>query len=209
MGYIEELMGEHEHIVIKTRQHWLVLARSSFFNAAAAVGIVVLVLALLIFAGFLGPLVFLPLVLLIIPVFAFLREFLDWWNEEYMITNRRVVQVEGIFNKHVIDSSLEKVNDVVLNQSVLGRLLNYGNIEILTASEIGVNKLHMIANPLQFKTQMLNQKEALGSDEHFGAHPAEDSDVPHLIEELDQLHKQGVLTDQEFEQKKAQLLAKM
>ncbi len=206
-------MGEHEEIVIKTRHHWMVLARSFFYSAAAIVGILILVLALMIFAGALvGPLAFLPLLLLIFPFVAFLRDYLDWWNEEYMITNRRVIQVEGVFNKHVIDSSLEKVNDVVLNQSVMGRLLNYGDIEILTASEIGVNKLHRIANPVQFKTQMLNQKEALGTDEHFGMRPPEHggvSDVPQLIAELDELHKRGVLTDAEFQQKKSDLLAKM
>ncbi len=210
MGYVEELMGEHEQIVIKTRQHWIVLARSFFFNAAAVVGILILVLALLIFAGpLVGPLAFLPLLLLLFPCVAFLRDFLYWWNEEYLVTNRRVIQVEGVFNKHVIDSSLEKVNDVVLNQSVAGRLMNYGDIEILTASEIGVNKLHRIENPVQFKTQMLNQKEALGTDEHFGARPGAEPDVPHLLDELDELHKRGVLTDVEFQQKKAELLAKM
>jgi uncharacterized membrane protein YdbT with pleckstrin-like domain len=118
-----------------------------------------------------------------------------------------VIQVEGVVNKHVIDSSLEKVNDVVLDQSYLGRLLDYGNVEILTASEIGVNKLERIASPVKFKTEMLNQKEALGSDEHFGGN--REHDVPALIAELDELRKKGVLTEEEFNAKKAQLLAKM
>ncbi len=209
MGYVEGLLGANEHIVVRTRQHWSVLARSFIPNFAIAV-VIVLVTALA--TVFLFPFSLILLLLLAFPVFFFVKQLLDWWNEEYLVTNRRVIQAEGLINKHVIDSSLEKVNDVVLNQSVLGRLLNYGDIEILTASEIGVNKLHKIGAPVRFKTEMLNQKEALGNDEHFGPHaaqPGETHDVPTLIAELDELRKQGVLTEEEFQQKKAQLLAKM
>ncbi len=208
MGYVEGLLGSNEKIVVKTRQHWLVLASSFLSNLVLAVIIVAVSVLATLFAGpALGPLPLLLLLLLIFPAIAVLRVFLEWWNEEYIVTNRRVVQVEGVINKHVIDSSLEKVNDVVLDQSYLGRLLDYGNVEILTASEIGVNKLHRIGSPIKFKTEMLNQKEALGTDEHFAGH--REHDVPALIAELDELRKQGVLTQDEFNAKKAQLLAKM
>lgn len=211
MGYVEDLLGTNERIVVRTRQHWMVLASSFFASLITAAAIVILsFLATLFAAPVLGPLPLLFLLLLLFPLASFLRIFLEWWNEEYLVTNRRVIQAEGVINKHVIDSSLEKVNDVVLNQSFLGRLLDYGDIEILTASEIGVNQLHKIASPVQFKTQMLNQKEALGADEHFGRPNTHgQQDVPGLIAELDELRKQGVLTEEEFQQKKAQLLAKM
>ncbi len=208
MGYVETLMGKNEKIVIKTRQHWMVMAGSIVSNLFFALVIIVIGVVLMTFL--LGPMGAFALVLLIIPAALFIHAYLDWWNEEYIITNRRVVQAEGVMNKRVIDSSLEKVNDVVLNQTFLGRLLDYGDIEILTASEIGVNKLHTIAHPVKFKTEMLNQKEALGSDEHFGGHgPIGQGDVPTMISELDELRKQGVLTEEEFQQKKAQLLSKM
>ena len=211
MGYVEDLLGTNERIVVRTRQHWMVLASSFFASLITAAAIVILsFLATLFAAPVLGPLPLLFLLLLLFPLASFLRIFLEWWNEEYLVTNRRVIQAEGVINKHVIDSSLEKVNDVVLNQSFLGRLLDYGDIEILTASEIGVNQLHKIASPVQFKTKMLNQKEALGTDEHFGRPNTHgQQDVPGLIAELDELRKQGVLTEEEFQQKKAQLLAKM
>ena len=208
MGYVETLMGKNEKIVIRTRRHWMVLARSIIGNALFALIIIALGVGLAIsnIAGVFGLLV---LILLLLPAASFIRDYLTWWNEEYLVTTRRVVQADGIINKHVIDSSLEKVNDVVLNQSFLGRLFNYGDIEILTASEIGVNKLFQIAQPVKFKTDMLNQKEALGDDEHFGSHGSVEGDIPAMIAELDELRKQGVLTEEEFQQKKAALLAKM
>ena len=66
-----------------------------------------------------------------------LRDILIWWNRQYIITSLRVIQISGVINKNLTDSSLEKVNDVKLSQSIVGRLFDYGNVEILTASEVG------------------------------------------------------------------------
>lgn len=205
MGYVETLLAHNETIVFKTRQHWIVLARSMFLNGAFLVLIILLAIAASVM---LGPAGLIATLLFIIPILVFGVDYLKWWNEEYIITNRRVIQVEGIINKHVIDSSLEKVNDVVLRQSFLGRLLDYGDIDILTASEMGINALHKIKHPIKFKTEMLDQKLSFGSEERASL-PGGQTDIPALIAELDHLRKQGVLTDAEFQDKKTQLLAKL
>ena len=80
----------------------------------------------------------------------------------YVLTNRRVVELTGVISKKVSDSSLEKLTDIVLSQSIFGRLLSYGNIVVLTASAgAGVNDLKQIGHPLEFKQAMLNAKEEL------------------------------------------------
>lgn len=205
MGYIESLLAANEEIVMQTRQHWIVWAKSCLFNAILFIVIFVLAVLATLSTGLIGIVIAL---LTLIPIGAFLRTYLAWWNEEYLVTNRRVIQSEGIINKRVIDSSLEKINDVMLGQSFLGRMLDYGNIEILTASEGGVNKLYNIAAPVRFKTEMLNQKEALGMDERIGRGETR-QDIPSLIAALDALRQRGILTDAEFQQKKAELLSKM
>jgi len=207
MGYVEELLGKNEQIVIRTRRHWMVLARSFLAN-------LVLTIAIVIVTGFLAAatagLGILALILLLLPGALFLRDYLAWSNEEYIVTNQRVVQTEGIINKHVIDSSLEKVNDVVLFQSFLGRIFDYGNIEIMTASESGVNKLQQISQPIVFKTEMLNQKEALSRPAPTPPLSLNSPEaIPLLIAQLDDLRKRGILSESEFQEKKAELLAKM
>ena len=104
MGYLEGLMGQKEKIVFKTRQHWLVIVPKLVLWIAVSLVILLItfVLALTLLDG-------LALVLLLALVFPFWRimvDSLNWWNEQYVITNRRVVQLEGIINKHSIDSSL-------------------------------------------------------------------------------------------------------
>jgi uncharacterized membrane protein YdbT with pleckstrin-like domain len=121
-----------------------------------------------------------------------------------------VIQISGVFRKDVVDSSLEKVNDVKMSQSFFGRLFDYGDVEILTASEIGVNLFKRIGDPVKFKTAMLNAKEQLGFDDEVRAverHAA--ADIPTLIAELDELRKKGIISEEEFQRKKTQLLEKI
>jgi uncharacterized membrane protein YdbT with pleckstrin-like domain len=216
MGYLENLMGQKEKIVLKERQHVVVIAPRLVLWGAVSL-LILLVTFVLVAVTPLDGLALVLLLALVAPFWRIMVDFLNWWNEQYVITNRRVIQLEGIINKHSIDSSLEKVNDVVLEQSALGRMLNYGDVQILTASEIGVNLFRRISHPVKFKTEMLNQKEGLSELDVFegkaGRVLAEEApsrgDIPELIAELDELRKKGVITDEEFQDKKKALLAKL
>jgi uncharacterized membrane protein YdbT with pleckstrin-like domain len=131
-----------------------------------------------------------------------------WTSRQYIVTDWRVIQIAGVFKKEVTDSSLEKVNDVKLEQSFWGRLLDYGDLEILTASELRVNRFSHVGQPIRLKTAMLNAKEKL---EHGQAESEQGStvDIAGPIEQLDHLRAQGLLTEAEFQQQKAQVLAKL
>ena len=210
MGYVERMLGEHEKVVLVTRQHWMMLVPSLAVNLALALVIIIVAAVGATFTK--NPLVWLLVLLVAIPAARFIYHFMLWDNREYVITNRRVIQISGVVNKNVLDSSLEKVNDVKLTQSLFGRMLDYGNVEIMTAAVEGENLFRRIAHPVKFKTAMLNQKEALGLEEMAGAHgqvqPAQ-PDVPALIAGLDQLRKQGLITEDEFQRKKQDLLARI
>ncbi len=206
-SYIESLMGEHEKIVHVARQHWFILFRAIFLEIAL---ILLIFVAAITVAIFFPPFVLLAVaigfILLMLPIATMTYDILEWTNREYIITNRRVMQIHGVLNKSVTDSSLDKVNDVKMTQSAFGRMFDYGNIEILTASELGVNLFRFIEGPVHFKTAMLNAKEQ--AERGAPAEAASES-IPGLIAQLERLHKQGILTDQEFQQKKAALLAKL
>ncbi len=206
-SYIESLLGEHEKIVHVARQHWFILFRAIFLEIA----LILIIFAAAISVGvFFPPFVLLAVaigfILLMLPIFTMTRDILEWSNRQYIITNRRVMQIHGIFNKNITDSSLDKVNDLKMTQSMLGRIFDYGDIEILTAAELAVNLFRYIESPIHFKTAMLNAKEE--AERGAPVEAASDS-IPALLAQLDRLHKQGVLTDQEFQAKKAALLAKL
>jgi len=209
--YLESMLGERERIIYVTRQHWLILARNIVLEIATMVAIVIMIgLALGLLSHLAGLVIILGALIFLLPLATMLRDILNWSNRQYVITNRRVMQIAGIVNKTVSDSSLEKVNDVKMTQTAPGRMFNYGDVEILTASELGVNLFRQISNPVHFKTSMLNAKEALDAFEARAVPAAGGQEsIPALIAQLENLRKQGVLSEAEFQAKKAQLLARL
>src|SRR5918996_2645033 len=167
MSYARNLLSRGEEIVFETRQHWFaVLAETWAFVIAAIISLAVLIWATSSdLPNFGGVIQILALVVLLGALAYIGIKVWAWRNQEYLITTRRVIKAEGIFNKQMGDSSLEKVNDARLTQSWVGRIFDYGTLDILTASEaaeIGLlNDFPMIAEPVKFKVAMLNQKEQL------------------------------------------------
>ncbi|MEX2030240.1 MAG: PH domain-containing protein [Anaerolineales bacterium] len=203
--YVETMLGDNEKVLLLERQHWFRLV-----NAVIEEVVIVLIILIAITLVLpLFPLASLLYVLVLIPLGKGIYDFLGWLNREFVITNRRVIQISGILNKSVTDSSLEKVTDLKLEQSALGRMFNYGDIEILTASELGANRFRQIADPIRFKTTMLDAKETMSGDEDLPRSGRTRGEVASKLEELDELRKKGILTEQEFQEKKAKLMAKL
>src|SRR5262245_36484599 len=205
--YLINLLGENEQILFVTRQHGFILLGEIISELVLATVLGVLITIIWMF-WLPNPLVPLGYLLLLLPLVSLLRDYMIWSNRQFIVTNWRVIQISGIFNKEVSDSSLEKVNDVRLEQSFWGRMLNYGNIEILTASELGVSKFTRVGRPIRLKTAMLNAKENLNQGTAAYGNRSE-GDLVDLIAQLDSLRKHGVLSEEEFESKKDDLLARL
>ena len=203
--YLNSLLGENEQVFFVTHQHWLVLAGKILTEILLMVAWVVLVS---IIWAFWVPNIFMALgyLLLVFPLISLCWDVLVWSKRKYVVTSRRVIQLSGMFSKNVTDSSLEKVNDVKMSQSFLGRMFDYGDIEILTASELGVNIFKRIGQPIHYKTAMINAKEKL---ERAPAEARPVRNTADLLAQLDELRQHGVLTEAEFQSKKADLLKKM
>ena len=212
MGYVEALLARNERIVRVARDHWVTLLPVILVDVAVSIVIIGFSVGVLS-----PPWTWFGLLLLVVPIGHLALRVWAWWNKQYIVTNRRIVQVTGTFGKRVSDTSLEKINDIVMEQSALGRLLKFGDIEIISGSESGIDVFRRIADPIEFKKELLDQKGTLGSldvfDEQVGrvlsAEALDASDVPELIAGLDELRQKGVITDVEFEEKKQRLLAKI
>jgi len=208
--YLNSLLGDNERIMLVTRQHWFLLVSAILLEVVLTIAILVGVPLLATLLPVLASFATIGYVLLIYTVGRGLYDYFTWRNVQYIVTNRRVVHLKGVMNKEVTDTSLEKVNDVKMEQSFFGRLFDYGDLEILTASETGIDRFRRIGAPIRFKTAMLNAKEHMGQDEDRpGGGSAGRGDIPELIAELDQLRKQGAISETEFETKKRELLGKM
>jgi len=158
--YLSRQLGANEKILYTERHHWIFPIAEMIKWIIAAVAILVVIL--LFKSWFSGAWVNWLFVAFLVPVFRIAWGFISWRMNVYALTNRRVVEVTGVVNKTVSDSSLEKLTDVVLRQSILGRMLGYGDVEVLTAAAgAGINDLKQIRRPMQFKQAMVNAKEDL------------------------------------------------
>ena len=161
MSYADGLMSTGETIRLRERQHWFILIWAGRYAILAVVGALVLVFlsnaldlrgAISTIAGFIFA------ILLIVGILNFIWVALTYRSNEYVLTNRRVMQVGGVVNKHSTDSSLEKINDAALTQSLFGRMFGFGDLDVLTASEAGIERFRMIQDPVTFKKTMLDVK---------------------------------------------------
>ncbi len=164
MSYADGLLSSGERIVYRTKQHpfvfiwgarWTILAvilsfllfgGGGLLDPSGAAGTLRMLIGWVTFFLFVG------------GVLVFAWTALRYVNQDYVLTNRRVIQVEGVLNRSATDSSLEKINDAVLSQSVFGRMFDYGDLAVLTAAESGIERMHMLRSPIVFKKRMLDAK---------------------------------------------------
>jgi membrane protein YdbS with pleckstrin-like domain len=236
-NYAESLLASGERVLRRAHQHWFVFVANARWAVFALIGSAVLTILSVWFGinGTLWQLLgVLTLVLFVFGVLSFLWSILRYRNEEYLITNRRLVHVEGVINKKTTDSALEKINDAVLTESLFGRMFGFGDLDVLTASEQGIERLRMLRDAKDFKKAMIEAKHELEIEvarptmppirtEPAPAPapapapvppPAPDrvdtsDEVAEALGRLGELRDQGLVTAAEFEAKKAELLGRI
>ncbi len=164
MAYIDNKLASGERILRRDHQHWFVLVADSRYGILAIVAAVLLLILKLSArtTGALDSIIGVVVAALVIGGLAYIGwQILRWMNEEFVVTSRRVLQLEGVLNKQVVDSSLEKINDAVLTQSLFGRIFGFGDLDILTAAESGISRLRMLKDADDFKRAMLEAKHEL------------------------------------------------
>jgi Bacterial PH domain/Short C-terminal domain len=165
MSYVDGLLSTGERVMHREKQHWFVV----LWGARYAILAVIVAVILLILRGSVSQptqdiLNYAGIALFVGGVALLIWVVLRYLNQEYILTNRRVIAVEGVLNKRVTDSSLEKINDAMLTQSIFGRIFGFGDLEVLTASEAGISLFRMLINPMGFKRAMLDAKHEYERD---------------------------------------------
>lgn len=167
-GYLKQILAHDEKITMIVRQHWLFLFGRLLWPLFLFATALVVVASIKFSVLPDRPEVNYAYAIALLPLASVLWHYLVWQNQSFVMTNRRVIHMTGVFEKQVSDSLLEKLNDIKTDQTLLGRIFGYGDIEILTASEAGISNLRHIAKPLEFKRAMLDGKEEL--DKTLGHH---------------------------------------
>jgi uncharacterized membrane protein YdbT with pleckstrin-like domain len=235
MGYVEELLASNERVIYRTRKHWIAPLFATVTGTLLTVGgIAAMTGRIFTDAAWLDNiLLWGGLLALLVGLVLLGKAFVEWRSEEYVVTNHKVMKVSGILRKTAEGSALEKINDITISQSVLGRALDFGTLSVLTAADESNLRYTEMREPMEFRKQILDQKQEYEANdaraiaEAVRLHQAPTSTAPAAaaavapepgssaeeitatIERLAQLRASGAITAEEFEAKKAELLGRL
>jgi uncharacterized membrane protein YdbT with pleckstrin-like domain len=149
--YIDDILQPGEKVLYSTNAHWI------FYLPAIAAWVVALVLLILWRATTNETIGLLCLssaaVVAIAALYWTVKAWFHRWTTETDVTNMRVVHKTGFITRKTFEMSLDKVESVDVKQSILGRILNYGDVTVRGVGE-GVETIATIASPLEFRNHI-------------------------------------------------------
>lgn len=197
MAYPKRLLSPNEEIIREFRPHW----RAILMPIALTI---VAVVALIVAAVSADPEVRRWLVPTILVAWALVAwpTLIKWWFTGYVITTERLVVRTGVFSRAGKEIPLEVINDVAFSQKLVERLFRSGDLLVESAGEQGQSRFKDIPDPEGMQSLVYRLREDRTRDlrGRHGRGPTEQ------IESLAKLHAEGVITAEEFEEKKQKLL---
>jgi membrane protein YdbS with pleckstrin-like domain len=153
-----------ETVALIVRKHWLVLVKPAFFLAAVLLYLPIRHVKLLGFEALLNYL--LPYAAALSGA-LFLYRYLDRRVNIWAVTDRRLIDEWGILTHKSKENPLDKINDIVVEQTILGRLFGYGSISVQTAAKAGETIIDYMERPEELK-QTINEQKALWTEREDG-----------------------------------------
>ncbi len=208
MAYPEKLLSEGERVIREFRPHWRLLFIPVLWLVAGIVAVVLvnttippddgtidLVSSLVIVAAMI-PLVMAPLV--------------KWWFTFYILTNERLITRTGVISRSGVEIPLENIANVLFKQNVIERMLRAGDLLIESAGESGQSPFNDIPDPDEFQALLYRVREertkTLAQHQAAAMTGVAAPDATERLERLARLHRDGVITEQEYREKRQQLL---
>ena len=217
MPFPRKLLNEGEEIVLDLHPHWWYFAKELVILLGAVV-----VGATIAFAqpeGTLAKASGVVIALLIIACLAFFGvRYAQWITTNFVVTSDRLIYRHGVLAKHGIEIPLERVNTVFFGQSIWERILRTGDLVIESAGEGGRQAFSNVRHPSAVQNEIYRQMEENENRkfDRIGREVREGDDtgggsqsIPEQIRQLDELRKEGVVSEEEFKLKKQQLLDRM
>lgn len=209
MPYPQDSLHPSEELVLDLHPHWW------FFAKSAGVLAVVFVLALVAqFNDWPDPLKYVAGVGLLLTMLWFVQRYIAWVSTRFVLTSDRVIFRSGIIAKRGIEIPLERINTIFFHQRIFERMLGLGDLDIESASKDGAQRFDDIKNPSAVQNEIYQQMERNSNKQadriSGGINRAQGGEsIPDQIAKLSALRDQGVITEAEFQTKKAELLDRM
>jgi uncharacterized membrane protein YdbT with pleckstrin-like domain len=148
MRYIERILQPGETLVYSGRIHWIV------YGPAMLLAIAALAMLTQIKTGPTGlSWLIASIAFWLAASVTFASAWFRRWTTEVDVTDRRIVYKCGFIRRHTVEMNMDKVESVDVDQSIFGRLLNYGDVTIHGTGE-GWEPLRNIGAPLRLRNHV-------------------------------------------------------
>ena len=135
--------------------------------------------------------------------------YLKWHTTNFVVTTDRLVYRSGAIAKQGREIPLQRVNDISFHQSLFERMIGAGDLMIESGGEQGQERFTTVRRPVDVQNEIYRQMERTQARDMDRVAGRRELSVPEQIEKLSELRDKGVLSQAEFDAKKAQLLEKM
>ncbi len=207
MAFPPKLLNDGEDAVLDLHPHWWYFAKSmSVLVGLIVLGIVAVVLDLADFVNITAG------VLVLVALVWFGVTYLRWSTTNFVVTTDRLIYRHGVLTKQGIEIPLDRVNTVFFKQSLFERMLGAGDLMIESAGERGSQSFSDVRKPSAVQSEIYRQIEANENrkfDRVAAGGGGDTLSVPEQLEKLHELHQRGVLSDEEYAEKKQTLLDRM
>lgn len=202
MPFPRRLLSQGETLVLDIRPHWIALVMPIFETA-------------LILAAVIAAEVFLPdswptwvrwaIVVAGAVVFVMrpLRRIVAWATSHFVVTSDRVIHRAGWFAKRSMEIPLENISDVRFTQGVFERIIGAGDLVLESPGTFGQETFSDVRNPERVQKTIYEMNE---ENRRRMVAPGQQSSVADELAKLEQLRRDGVLSEAEFEAQKGRLL---
>jgi len=212
VAFPRKLLHENEEIVADLRPHW------SFFLISAVLLVVAVAAFVAVAVAIENDAVsWIVGVVVLFFLFRLVQRYAQWTTTEFVVTTDRLILRSGMISKKGMEIPLDRVNTVFFSQKLRERLLGYGDLIIESGGERGQQVINNVARPEQVQSVIhaAMEEEQDAREPRFtdrtaaSGTPTDRESVLDQIDRLDQLRQRGVISQAEFETKKAQLLERL
>jgi uncharacterized membrane protein YdbT with pleckstrin-like domain len=204
MPYPKKLLNDYETVALDLHPHWWSFAKPTVALIGA---IIVGILSKTMIdndSDFATPLRWLAIILILLCAGWLVKGYITWATTNFVITSDRIIYRSGALAKRGIEMPLERVNNVLFNQSIFERMLGSGDLLIESGGESGQQRFTDIKRPDRVQNLIHSQME---SNENRRFTPASGAlDVASQLEKLEGMLGRGTITAAEFEAQKRKLL---
>jgi len=209
VAFPSKLLNDNEEVVLDLRPHWIYMVQPVLAILGAIIlGIIILDLDI--------DFTKIPAAVIVLGCLAWFGvRYLKWSSTNFVVTTDRVIHRVGVISKHGVEIPLDRINTVFFHQSIFERLIGAGDLGIESAGERGSETFEDVRKPAIVQNEIYRQMEAnsnriYGGGRHaMPTQPDAGGSIPEQIEKLDELRRKGVISEQEFAAKKADLLNRM